>query len=476
MAITLGLVEAVDDTGVYVSMPGTRGVLRGPYAATQTVVAGQRVLLAATDGGEQVVVGVASDGNGEVNVKAFGAVGDNSADDSAAIQSAIDAASELGAAVFVPPGRYRCLTGLSVPAFTTVHGSVAEWGQGGTGITELIFPDTGSSIGVTLGAYARLEDLYLRGPYSGTSTGVRADTSPELSRLVVAGFSIGVRLQDAYYAGLSRINFSRCDTGLQLVGCYDVSMYGCTFTYDADSTYNAINAGTVRSLQIFGGSIEHYRTAIDIVSGGLHMFGVYFEAHQDGSEFVVGVECSSTSGVNLLMEGCTVYMDGTSRFVNASGATDHSLTAHGNIFFSGADAGVTGQAYYLSTDASAFSHLSGDNWAGVQDSDITYVGSALNAGPTTSAQIVAPRNANYPTEAPTTEYVARTQWIADGVDLRLQETTGSKIGTGSSQKLAFWGATPTTRPTVTGSRGGNAALQSLLTALANVGLITDSTT
>lgn len=37
------------------------------------------------------------------------------------------------------------------------------------------------------------------------------------------------------------------------------------------------------------------------------------------------------------------------------------------------------------------------------------------------------------------------------------------------------GATPVTRPTVSGSRGGNAALASLCTALANLGLITDST-
>ncbi|GAA3384476.1 hypothetical protein [Streptomyces racemochromogenes] len=40
----------------------------------------------------------------------------------------------------------------------------------------------------------------------------------------------------------------------------------------------------------------------------------------------------------------------------------------------------------------------------------------------------------------------------------------------------FYGATAVTKPSVTGSRGGNAALASLLTALATLGLITDSTT
>ena len=43
-------------------------------------------------------------------------------------------------------------------------------------------------------------------------------------------------------------------------------------------------------------------------------------------------------------------------------------------------------------------------------------------------------------------------------------------------KVGFNGATPITKPAVTGSRGGNAALASLLTQLATLGLITDSTT
>lgn len=43
-------------------------------------------------------------------------------------------------------------------------------------------------------------------------------------------------------------------------------------------------------------------------------------------------------------------------------------------------------------------------------------------------------------------------------------------------KIGFQGAAPLAKPTVTGSRGGNAALTSLITALANYGLITDSTT
>ena len=42
--------------------------------------------------------------------------------------------------------------------------------------------------------------------------------------------------------------------------------------------------------------------------------------------------------------------------------------------------------------------------------------------------------------------------------------------------VGFNGTTAIAKPTITGSRGGNAALASLLTALASYGLITDSTT
>ncbi len=41
--------------------------------------------------------------------------------------------------------------------------------------------------------------------------------------------------------------------------------------------------------------------------------------------------------------------------------------------------------------------------------------------------------------------------------------------------VGFYGTAPTSKQTVTGSRGGNAALASLCTALAAIGLITDST-
>jgi hypothetical protein len=45
-----------------------------------------------------------------------------------------------------------------------------------------------------------------------------------------------------------------------------------------------------------------------------------------------------------------------------------------------------------------------------------------------------------------------------------------------SNAIGFYGSAPAAQPTVTGAKGGNAALASLLSALAGLGLIVDSTT
>jgi hypothetical protein len=74
-----------------------------------------------------------------------------------------------------------------------------------------------------------------------------------------------------------------------------------------------------------------------------------------------------------------------------------------------------------------------------------------------------------------------------GVGVAHLSATGNTIvsagtsGTGgtltiTADKLGFYYATPILQPTVTGSRSSSAAITSLLTSLANLGLIVDSTT
>jgi hypothetical protein len=63
--------------------------------------------------------------------------------------------------------------------------------------------------------------------------------------------------------------------------------------------------------------------------------------------------------------------------------------------------------------------------------------------------------------------------MGTGLNIKTDTGTGMKIGTATNEKIAFHNSTPVVQATVTGSRGGNAALASLLTALAAKGLIAD---
>lgn len=58
----------------------------------------------------------------------------------------------------------------------------------------------------------------------------------------------------------------------------------------------------------------------------------------------------------------------------------------------------------------------------------------------------------------------------------LLSISGAAVLAGSGQKVGFYGSAGAVKQTVTGSRGGNAVLATLLTYLASLGLITDGTT
>ena len=52
---------------------------------------------------------------------------------------------------------------------------------------------------------------------------------------------------------------------------------------------------------------------------------------------------------------------------------------------------------------------------------------------------------------------------------------GYTVGPNSTDLIAFYGTTPVAKQTVTGSKGANAALASLMTALVALGLVIDTT-
>jgi hypothetical protein len=219
MAITLGLVEAVDDNGVYVSMPGSRGVLRGPYRSLSSVAVGVTALVTSTDDGEQVVAGVVGNGD-SVSVKAFGAKGDGVTDDTFAIRSALDAANALrvvglggniyrpGATVVFPPGRYSLQT-LDEPL-------VASCNLEGPGAT-LVVPDAYDDVALLVGHEVTGKLLH-------TADVVLPGVTKDAATSLVSG-SVGVRVQNLTHSMVRAGRITHHATGLHVTGLGQGSAY-----------------------------------------------------------------------------------------------------------------------------------------------------------------------------------------------------------------------------------------------------------
>lgn len=114
------------------------------------------------------------------------------------------------------------------------------------------------------------------------------------------------------------------------------------------------------------------------------------------------------------------------------------------------------------------------NSAGSTILNLTAAGTLIGAGAFAPDLIKTASRGAVGTPAHTFSNDLDTGMYSPGVnDVALVAGGAEKVranGTG----LGFNGATPVAKPTVSGSRGSNAALASLLTALANLGLITDS--
>lgn len=112
-------------------------------------------------------------GNEVYNVKGYGAVGDNSNDDTTAIQDAIDAASAAGGGVvFVPEGAFKTTAPIDIPSNVTLcgtgMGSSVLYPTGGWGACLRIKGAAGTGTAVS---YAGVKDLGIQGSNGAALTG-----------------------------------------------------------------------------------------------------------------------------------------------------------------------------------------------------------------------------------------------------------------------------------------------------------------
>jgi hypothetical protein len=431
-----------------------------------------------------------------VSVKDFGAVGDGVADDTAAIQAAIDAVFNAGGGtVYIPTGTY--LVSSIVKNWT---GAVTVRIQGAgkrasklkkkAGTTTPIL-DFSSSISV-LDTYSEVCDLWLEGLGAGTEA--------------------GLRVTDWARWTLKNVLIESTNKGLHSKGALALDVYDCTFQSNVYGYYCEKSANNIYSnlVQFFGGQVGANTTwgmAIQHASG-VHLYGTDLSANGVAGNpstggIIVDANVDDESGYSVIsLNG--VWMEANNgcslRVGNATGLMltlkDVFLTSNenvvgvgvvniGTIFSSNITNATAGGALDTFYVAAGRSTIAGGIINTLNDTSTRYRHINVTTSGTDLVDVFKGSYKQTQLNTINNRMGQASQITGGGADdFELYQPSGEiHLNVGSTKALrvgggvlGFFNATPAIKQTVTGSRGANAALASLLTALSNLGLITDSST
>lgn len=174
--------------------------------------------------------------SGVISVMAYGAVGDGVTDDTAAVQAALDA-TPAGSICYVPPGRYKITSGLTIPQGVHLQGAHWDWVRDATGVfgdvgwldedyltgSVLAFTQTsGTALTASTTATRRLaiSNIALVGPGTGTALGVQLGHASHalidsvFSDILIGNFATGMKRDNVEDCTFISVKIQGCTTGL----------------------------------------------------------------------------------------------------------------------------------------------------------------------------------------------------------------------------------------------------------------------
>jgi hypothetical protein len=413
-------------------------------------------------------------------------------DMSAALKAAIDVAYAGGGDVYLPAGSY----GISSVARTWTASNVGIRIRGDGYSTKLM------KIGDTT---TPMLDL------SATGTGTVSGHF-EIDGVHIIGKSTahdGIRVTRLNRFVLRNSRIDTCDVGLNSVGALVFSVY--------DSYLNANNVGYkcrksnsiyANLVQFFGGTISGNSThGIDLGEGsGVHFYGTDISTNGTAGNaatggVLIGATVDDESGhAHISFNGCWLE-DNLGTAFKCEAATALHLGIR--------DTYIVGSESGRALDIGAIRHLAlenvtspttGDTWT-LAATNCTIIGGYVytladtstqrtHISLTTSAGAQRFRTNRLNLEhADADEFYLNDDSVVGG---SASDTLFRKMGDAelafrfgasstrqlrmSSAGVGFYGTAPQAKPTVTGTKDGNAALTDLLSKLASLGLITNSTT
>jgi hypothetical protein len=268
------------------------------------------------------------------NVLDYGAVGDNTTDDTTAITAAFTAATAVGGTVYFPAGEYKITSTISVTGFCRVLGDVSPDSIATVLLTSIIRMDTANTTALSFANVVEVAQLRIIGPTGGSSgDGIYAGQDVNCTNVWVVGFFNGLHLSSAsFYSKQYRfMAYGAANAGVLCDnGANNVTLVSCRLSGNVYG-FKATGGGSGgQSIKLMGGSVEGNTTAgiqFDGGSqdGGWYVGQTYFEGN--GSSIRAG---TSNAVHGLLIEGCWFVSDDTNWHIDL--VAGDRATIVGNTF------------------------------------------------------------------------------------------------------------------------------------------------
>lgn len=297
------------------------------------------------------------------------------------------------------------------------------------------------SIVFSLGAYSTLAPTALG--YNGLA-GYEQDIIAGAQPFSILGMSV-VRLTGGY-GTLYQAAEPSLDTGFRVAsGVANTAAWIQGYTITSPTANFALDTAKGTAFKIFPGA--DYQSVKPAAAVGIDLSYVSFSTAAWHSQGAI-IDGGGHAFLNALSVG---NWDATVTAAGLSLATTKQIALSATVASGGSLYGLNGLFSFAGNGLGIITSVSGNVVTGV----------AILEYPTTASPPTNP--------VATTSLMFAGAGQVSGTGLTLNLTWSAANG------LGFNGATPVVKPTVTGAKGSNAALASLMTALAAYGLVTDST-